>query len=68
MADETGLSVGAGDKYYIIFIRYGLFINSNFNKGESNPSETFENDVLSSEINFQILEFEVWGLDEEAVH
>ncbi|CAK56645.1 unnamed protein product (macronuclear) [Paramecium tetraurelia] len=61
MADETGFSIGAGDKY-------GLFVSSSFSKGESNPSETFDNEVLSSEVNFQIQEFEVWGLDEEAVH
>ncbi|KAM3143157.1 hypothetical protein pb186bvf_004743 [Paramecium bursaria] len=60
MADETGLSIGAGDKY-------GLYIRHDLNRGSTNQCETFNNSQLTQQENFGIIEMEFWCFDEDAI-
>ncbi len=39
--------------------KYGLYINSDLIRGYSYPSETFDNCILSSDVDFEILKIEV---------
>ena len=56
-ADSDGLALGAGDKY-------GLYIKGDLLGGNSHCCQTFDNDVLSEENNFDIRFIEIWGCDE----
>ena len=49
--------MGAGD-------RFGLFVKGDLMSGKSNYCETFDNEVLSSEGDFEIRFIEIWGCDE----
>lgn len=40
-----------------------MYIGPDFEKGRSGESETFDNTCLSSEKDFIIADFEVWGFD-----
>ena len=59
---ETGLI------FNYIFSRYGLYVNSDLMNGNSYPCDTFDNVSLSHQIDFRILELELWGLDEECAN
>jgi hypothetical protein len=43
--------------------QFGLWLNSELDKGYSNTCPTFDNESLSLNPEFQCIEMEVWGLD-----
>lgn len=54
-ADHTGIAIGCGP-------RYGLYIHFELTSGYSSKCDTFENEILSSEAEFQLEFIEVIGL------
>lgn len=42
--------------------RFGLWLNSDLEKGYSTTCPTFDNECLASKPQFQCMELEVWGL------
>ncbi|KAI8884461.1 TLD-domain-containing protein [Backusella circina FSU 941] len=56
LTDANSIAIGGGDG------RFGLWLTSDLEKGYSNSCQTFDNDHLSLETDFQCLELEVWGL------
>jgi len=57
--NDNFLAVGCGGEGST----YGLWIHSDLLKGSSSNCDTFENDVLSSEEFFDVLNLEVWGFN-----
>lgn len=57
-SDRTSLTIGASDKG-----GSALYIGSNFKSGYSGPNDTFTNPVLTSEKDFLVKRFEIWGFD-----
>ena len=56
-ADSEGLALGMGEKY-------GLYVKGDLLKGSSYLCETFDNEVLSEENEFEVRFLEIWGCDE----
>jgi len=56
-ADSDGLAVGIGDKY-------GLHVKGDLLGGSSSQCETFDNEVLSKDSDFEVRFIEIWGCDE----
>ena len=44
--------------------KFGLWLDSELNRGQSNTVSTFQNDVLSREVDFQIIGLELWAVAE----
>ncbi|CAK83769.1 unnamed protein product (macronuclear) [Paramecium tetraurelia] len=44
--------------------QFSIKINQNFLNGELNSSSTFSNELLSKQNQFKILEFEIWGVQQ----
>ncbi|EAS01406.2 TLD protein (macronuclear) [Tetrahymena thermophila SB210] len=57
-SNSDGLGVGCGEKY-------GLFINCDLYRGQTNKCDTFDNEILSSDgkEQFKIKNIEIWGID-----
>lgn len=54
--ESSGMSIGMGSKY-------GIYIDSNLEKGFSSPTDTFGNtEPLSLRPDFIIENIEIWGL------
>eukprot|EP01016_Furgasonia_blochmanni_P039253 TRINITY_DN4855_c0_g2_i1.p1 TRINITY_DN4855_c0_g2~~TRINITY_DN4855_c0_g2_i1.p1 ORF type:complete len:602 (+),score=71.32 TRINITY_DN4855_c0_g2_i1:99-1904(+) len=53
---NDGFGMGVGER------NYGLFINNELTKGSSDMSITFGNPVLSKNSDFEIINLEIWGL------
>ena len=43
--------------------KFAIYLRNNFYNGSSHRWATFDNDVLSSEEEFEWVKFEVWGFD-----
>jgi len=43
--------------------RFGIYLTDDFLKGSSSKSSTFDNDILASDRDFIIANFEVWGFE-----
>ncbi|KAG2213640.1 hypothetical protein INT46_000815, partial [Mucor plumbeus] len=56
LADSEFIAIGGGDG------KFGLWLNSEFDKGYSNTCPTFANESLALEPEFQCMEMEIWGL------
>jgi hypothetical protein len=56
IADYESISMGGGGS------GAGLFISSDLMKGYSRRSDTYDNEVLSTSENFNIMNMELWGL------
>lgn len=56
-SDRDSLAMG-GDRG-----KHALYVRNHFYSGSSHRCSTFENEVLSSEEDFEIVKFEVWGFD-----
>lgn len=56
--NEKAIGIGGGSMG-----RFGIYLTDDFLKGSSNRSNTFDNEVLSSEKDFICANFEVWGID-----
>jgi hypothetical protein len=54
-SDNEHISLGAGDGHA------GLYLDSNLNKGSSSPCDTYNNEALSSEKDFRIIDIELWA-------
>jgi len=54
-SNDNHISLGAGDGHS------GLFLDADLNKGSSSPCDTFNNEVLSSEKDFKIIDVELWA-------
>ncbi|CAH1766054.1 10854_t:CDS:2 [Entrophospora sp. SA101] len=55
LSEHNYLSVGGGDG------RSALWIDSDFERGHSSCCDTFDNEILSSDSEFDCIGFEVWG-------
>lgn len=55
ISDWDGLSMGSGGDA-------GLFIGKNLESGYSLQSDTYNNDVLSDQFDFKIMDMELWAL------
>jgi hypothetical protein len=56
LSDSEFIAIGGGDG------KFGLWLNSEFDKGYSNTCPTFANESLALEPEFQCMEMEIWGL------
>lgn len=56
-SDSDGLVLGAGE-------HYGLYVKGDLLSGNSHWCSTFNNDILSSDIDFDIRFIEIWSCDE----
>lgn len=56
-SDRDSLAMG-GDRG-----KHALYIRNHFYSGSSHRWSTFDNDILSSEEDYEIAKFEVWGFD-----
>jgi len=56
LAREECLGFGGGGSF-------GLWLDADFETGNSNPSPTFSNPTLSSKTDFSVSTVEVWGMD-----
>ncbi|ORX57893.1 TLD-domain-containing protein [Piromyces finnis] len=54
-SNDDHISLGAGDGHS------GLYLDANLCNGSSAPCETYNNEVLSSEKDFKIIDVELWG-------
>jgi len=54
-SNDDHISLGAGDGHS------GLYLDANLCNGSSSPCDTFNNEVLSSEKDFKIIDVELWG-------
>jgi len=54
-SSDEHISLGAGDGHA------GLFLDADLNKGSSSPCDTYNNEVLSSEKEFKIIDVELWA-------
>ena len=61
MGTPSYFTIGAGDG------NFALYIDEMLQKGTSNRSITFYNDILSSTPSFDILNIEVWAFSDETV-
>ena len=57
--DKGGFGMGGG----VMDGRFGLFIESDFWRGSSIRTECFENEILSGQETFNIIDMEVWGFE-----
>lgn len=55
LSDDKSLIVGGGGQS-------SIFLDKYFESGNSGKSRTFNNQILSSDSHFQVLEVELWGL------
>ncbi|KAI8641285.1 TLDc domain-containing protein [Parasitella parasitica] len=55
LSDINFLAIGGGDGVF------GLWINSELEKGYCQPCQTFDNEMLSPNPEFKCVELEVWG-------
>ncbi|CAO0793073.1 unnamed protein product [Mucor circinelloides] len=56
LSDSDFIAIGGGDG------KFGLWLNSELEKGYSNTCPTFDNEILALKPEFQCMEMEVWGL------
>ncbi|KAI9482686.1 MAG: TLD-domain-containing protein [Benjaminiella poitrasii] len=56
LSDSEFIAIGGGDG------TFGLWLNSELEKGYSNTCPTYNNEILSIKPEFQCLELEAWGL------
>lgn len=56
-ASRDAIGLGGGSRG-----RFGLFIKDSLYKGSSSKTNTFENEVLSTETDFVVALLEVWAL------
>ena len=56
LAREECIGFGGGGSF-------GLWLDADFETGNSNPSTTFSNPALSSKTDFSVTCVEVWGMD-----
>ncbi|KAI7899659.1 TLD-domain-containing protein [Cokeromyces recurvatus] len=56
LSDSDFIAIGGGDG------TFGLWLNSELEKGYSNTCPTFDNEILSLRHEFRCLELEAWGL------
>ncbi|OAC97761.1 hypothetical protein MUCCIDRAFT_182047 [Mucor lusitanicus CBS 277.49] len=56
LSDSDFVAIGGGDG------KFGLWLNSELEKGYSNTCPTFDNEILALQPEFQCMEMEVWGL------
>ncbi|KAF2074707.1 hypothetical protein CYY_003983 [Polysphondylium violaceum] len=56
LSKDNFISLGSGNKG-----RFGLWIDEDLLYGSSNPCETFNNEILSYDIDFKVLAIEVWA-------
>ncbi|KAK4511811.1 uncharacterized protein ATC70_003810 [Mucor velutinosus] len=56
LSDSNFIAIGGGDG------KFGLWLNSELEKGHSSTCPTFDNEVLALQPEFQCMEMEVWGL------
>ena len=56
--NDKAIGIGGG-----VNGRFGIYVTDDFLKGSSNCSNTFNNEVLSSERDFICANLEVWGID-----
>jgi len=54
-SNDDHISLGAGDGHS------GLYLDANLCNGSSAPCDTFNNEVLSTEKEFKIIDVELWG-------
>ncbi|KAL1929418.1 hypothetical protein VTP01DRAFT_1556 [Rhizomucor pusillus] len=55
LSEADFIAIGGGDG------KFGLWINSDLERGHSEPCPTFDNEALSSHSEFACIELEVWG-------
>ncbi|GAN04229.1 TLD-domain-containing protein [Mucor ambiguus] len=56
LSDSDFIAIGGGDG------KFGLWLNSELEKGYSSTCPTFDNEILALQPEFQCMEMEVWGL------
>ncbi|CEP07240.1 hypothetical protein [Parasitella parasitica] len=56
LSDSDFIAIGGGDG------KFGLWLDSEFDKGYSNTCPTFDNESLTLRPEFQCMEMEIWGL------
>jgi len=54
-SNNEHISLGAGDGHA------GLYLDANLNEGNSSPCDTFNNEILSSQKDFKIIDVELWA-------
>ncbi len=50
------MAVGCGEA------KFGLWLDAQFDKGQSSAVPTFDNDPLAGQESFECVTFELWGL------
>lgn len=65
---RPGLALELGTSNTQKYARYGLYVNHELSKGNTDRCDTFDNEILTLQKDFIVFELEIWGLDEETLN